>query len=331
MAGGDGMKCSEFKSHHAPEMTTFCALRRLTGTPYYSQANVLRMFDDYLLETDHRDPKLTREVVDNFMLKQAHLAVRTHANRLNVVRQFCEYLARKDPSSYIPGRSRTPQSDEAFLPYIFSVDEIRTLLKRTMTLSPAGSLRGLVLKTVYALLFCAGLRISEALALNLEDIHLDTFRMFIRRGKFRKERWIVTTPSATSAITAYLQHRCRKFPATSSDPCFVNVYGRRLGQASAREPFRLLLAECGIGAGCHPRLHDLRHSFAVQCLLRWYREGEADIDSLLPALATYMGHVDIASTQLYLHATPELQQEAYQRSLSYVSANIFMKGGNSDA
>ncbi|MCP4407060.1 MAG: tyrosine-type recombinase/integrase [Gammaproteobacteria bacterium] len=325
------MRYPVFKSHFGQEMTAFCALHRLSGTDYLSQARLLSKFDDFLDGIDYSGSSLTRQVIDRFMQKQSHLAPRSRANRLCVVRQFCVYLNRQEPTCYVPERSRTLQSYAVFHPYIFSTGQVLNLMAQAMALPPAGSLRGFTLKTVYGLLFTTGLRINEALSLNLEDIHFNGLRLFIRRGKFRKERWVTITPSTAKAIQAYLNCRLRKFPASHADPLFVNRHGKRLSQASARKPFRKLLASCGMTpqSGRHPRLQDLRHSFAVERLLRWYRERE-DVNSLLPALATYMGHVNIASTQIYIHATPELMHEVYRRSLAYVATHIHMQGGTDD-
>ena len=179
---------------------------------------------------------------------------------------------------------------------------------------------------LYGLLFVTGLRIGEALALNVEDFSSQT--LFVRQGKFHKERLVPLNARIGLALEEYLLLRDKQALLSSRSPLFVNKRGTRLSGNSARTPFRQILLLTGIysGTGQRPRLHDLRHSFAVERLLQWYRDGE-DINERLPLLATYMGHVNIQSTQKYIHVTPQLQQEFYQRTFNYFKSNIRDSGG----
>jgi integrase len=178
------------------------------------------------------------------------------------------------------------------------------------------------------LLYSTGLRCGEAFALNLSDVDLDQHLLFICRGKFGKSRWVPIAASTSAALQRYLKERIRFAPATPERPFFVTGRGRRLYHTNVDLAFRRALNRSGLrgGKGCPgPRLHHLRHTFACTRLLAWYRQGK-DVQSLLPILATYLGHVKFTSTQVYLQATAELPAEASRRFLKNFRQNISIKG-----
>jgi integrase len=168
--------------------------------------------------------------------------------------------------------------------------------------------------TLIGLLCASGMRISEAIALNTEDLHQDGSLLYIRNGKFSKSRWIPLSPSAQRALKHYMELRVLSPPADPESPLLINLLGKRLSYSTLYTTFRDLLVQAGLhsGKGPGPRIHDLRHTFAVRCLLKWYQKGE-DLNARLPWLATYMGHVKIANTMVYLHATAELLAEVGNR------------------
>ena len=231
-----------------------------------------------------------------------------------VVRQLCQYLSRSDPLTYVPEALRTPSSQATFVPYIYSQDEVRALLAAAARLPPAGALRGPTYQTLLGLLYSTGLRIGEAMALNLADCHRDDARLYIAQGKFRKARWVPLSPSTAAALWCYLDQRRHSRPHAPDMPLFLNQRGHRLRHCTVNRCWHDLLKQCGITrtAPHRPRLHDLRHTFAVHRLLAWYRDGH-HINARLAWLATYMGHVDIRSTQVYLQPTAELLEQVNGR------------------
>ena len=202
-------------------------------------------------------------------------------------------------------------------------------LAAAAALPPPGSLRPHTLATLLGLLYSTGLRIGEALALNQDDFHPAQPRLFIAAGKFHKARWIPLAPSVCQALERYVEKRLAVTPQRPQAPLFINLRGHRLRHCSVNHDFHRLLAHCGIARGKHagPRLHDFRHTFAVTRLLAWYREG-CDVNARLPALATYLGHVDIASTQLYLRPTAELLTQVDQRFHTHYLYHVKTQGGS---
>lgn len=298
----------------ATQIEKFIALRRLSGADYRSPAQLLEYFDRFLVEQERSEPRLTREITDRYQHSLARLAPRSRGNRLCVVKQFGEYLARTDALSYVPESPRCPSSRVAHTPYIYSLSQMRALLSAASDLPPPGSLRPETYRTLLGLLYSTGIRIGEACALKLEDFHSAEQRIYIAAGKFRKARWVALSESTCRAVRQYVDRRMRRRPRALESPLFLNERGCPPHPVTVNQTFRRLLERGGIPhhPATGPRLHDLRHTFAVHRLLAWYRDG-ADVNARLPWLATYMGHVDIQSTQVYLHATPELIEHVDRR------------------
>jgi site-specific recombinase XerD len=320
----------EFHSCLALQIESFIRLRQLSGTDYQSQSLLLCYFDRFLSEEKVGEPRLTRPITDRYLQTLMHLAPRVMYNRFCVVRQLCRYLSRTDPLTYIPEAIRTITPQAAHRPYIYSEAEIGALLAAASLLPPAGSLRPHTCKTLLGLLYSTGIRIGEALALNLEDFHGAEERLFIAEGKFRKARWVPLCASTCRALQSYLDRRIRIKPHSPDSPLFLNLRSRRLHHCTVNQTFRRLLNQCKIPhyESAAPRIHDLRHTFAVHRLLAWYRDGK-DVNARLPWLATYMGHVDIYSTQVYLQATPELTEQVARRFHEYYLQRVEHNGGES--
>jgi len=318
-----------FHSFLAESIRRFIDLRRLSGTDYHSQALLLGVFDRFVAgQAVDDEPRVTRQLVDAYQLSLSALAPRTRGNYLCVVRQLCRYLAARDPRVYVPEPVRAIPSRGAHVPYIYSHEEVQALLAAAAALPPPGSLRPHTYRTLLGLLYSTGLRIGEALALNPGDFHPAQQRLFVATGKFRKARWIPLAPSVCHALERYMEHRLAVAPPGPQAPLFINLRGHRLHHCNVNHDFHRLLAQCGIARGEHsgPRLQDFRHTFAVTRLLAWYREG-CDVNARLPALATYLGHVDITSTQCYLHPTAELLAQVDHRFHSHYLDHVKTQGG----
>jgi site-specific recombinase XerD len=316
---------------HSPltrEIQNFINLRRLSGTDYKSQAQLLGYFDRFLLTQRLRQPRITREIIDRYLMSLSSLAPRSRHNRFSVVRQLCEYLARNHSRAYVPEPLRTIPSLGAHPPYIFSHAELQALLTAASTLPPPDALRRHTYRTLLGLLYSTGIRIGEAIALTLEDFHLPEQSLYIAEGKFRKSRWVPLSASTCQALQLYLRQRLQMAPHSPDSPLFLNQRSRRLTPCTINLTFHALLSQCGIhhSKPTGPRIHDLRPTFAIHRLLAWYREPR-DVNALLPWLATYMGHVDFHSTHIYLQATAELIEQVHSRFHNHYLQQVKPQGG----
>ena len=215
-----------------------------------------------------------------------------------------------------------PRFPPSLTPYIYSSDELARLLAATDTLqSPRCPLRAPTFRTLLLLLYGTGLRIGEGLTLTIHDVDTEQRLLTVRNTKFFKTRLVPTGPQLTRALTTHVARRRHlPLPAGDASAFFATRTGHGLCYDDANRQFGRVRRHAGIcredGARYQPRLHDLRHTAAVHRLLAWYRAG-ADVQRLLPHLATYLGHVDLGSTQRYLTLTPELLHEASQRFEQY--------------
>jgi len=311
----------------AAQVQNFINLRRLSGTDYQSQAQLLGYFDRFMVEEHPNEPRITRKIVDRYLESLSHLAPRTRFNRFCVVKQLCEYLARNDPLGYVPDPLRSISSRGTHQPYIYSSSELHALMVAASQLPPESSLRPHTYQTLLGILYSTGIRIGEASTLNLEHFHRQEQMLYIAQGKFRKARWVPLSAFTCQALQQYMRKRLQMTPRSPDSPFFINQRSCRLHHCTVNQTFRQLLRQCDIHHSKHtgPRIHDIRHTFAVHRLLAWYRDGQ-DVNARLPWLATYMGHVDIHSTQVYLRATPELIEQVNRRFHNHYLHQVKPKG-----
>ena len=318
----------KLQSPLAVKIQNFINLRRLSGTDYQSQAQLLGYFDRFLLEQKLTEPRICPKITERYLDSLSHLAPRTRYNRFCVVRQLCEYLARSDPFGYVPEPLKIITPTKARQPYIYRKSQLQTLMAAASKLPPADSLRPHTYRTLLGLLYSTGIRIGEALALNLQDFHSAEQCLYIAEGKFRKARWLPLSASTCRALEQYVRKRLQIRPRSPDAALFLNQRSGRLHYCSVYQTFRHLLKQCRIAHSKHsgPRIHDLRHTFAVHRLLDWYRDGQ-DVNARLPYLATYMGHVDVHSTQVYLQATPQLIEQVDRRFHNHYLNQVKAHGG----
>jgi integrase len=220
-----------------------------------------------------------------------------------------------------------PKRPDPYRPYIFPEEELRRLFKAAGELeAPRMALQGATLRPLLLLLYGAGLRISEALALTRADVDLNAHLLTIRESKFYKTRLVPIGPRLTAVLRTYADDRRWQGHANNrAHPFFVTRTDTAVTRGMAEAAFVRLRNSADIaredGARYQPRLHDLRHTMAIHRLVAWYREG-ADVQRLLPQLATYLGHVDVAATQRYLTMTPELLEEASRRFERYTQPEV---------
>ena len=291
----------------------YLAERRHLGFKLDQMAYALSGFALYVTEVGHRGP-LTVDLMAAWaqQTRRDHDTRATSARRLHRLRPFTRWLRQFEPATEVPEEALFGRVPGRLAPHIYREDEIVQLLDAAGRIGPAGSLRGAVFQTLFGLVACTGLRISEALALRDADVDLKSGVLTIRRSKFGKSRLVPLHPSAVQALARYRARRARHVPATPDTPLFITTRGRLLGHAvSDRQAHRIfdrLRKQLGwVNRGCHdaPRIHDLRHSFAVRRLVLWHEQGEG-IDQRMLALSTYLGHTKISNTYWYLSAVPEL-------------------------
>jgi integrase/recombinase XerD len=237
----------------------------------------------------------------------------TWRRRLGVVRGFARYLSTIDPQTQIPSEDLLRASLPRVAPYLYSQNEITALMNAARELTPR--LRAATFETIIGLLAVSGLRAGEALGLDRADVDLHDGILHVRAGKQAKQREVPLHDTTTRAVLEYSRLRDRLIPESQSPALFVSPAGTRLTRGAFNATFAKLIGQIGLdgrGERVRPRPHDIRHSFAVQTLIDWYRNGE-DIDAKLPVLSTFLGHVDPASTYWYLEASPELLTLARDR------------------
>ncbi len=220
-----------------------------------------------------------------------------------------------------------PKFPPTMTPYIYSVEEIKQLVSTCEQFrTPMSPLQADTFRTLLLLLYGTGLRIREALSLTLQDVNLGDQLLAIRQTKFFKSRIVPIGPRLTQELRTYSTGRRRlSCPSGETSTFFATRTGQPLSYDRVRKVFQKLRSQAGVyrekTARYQPRLHDLRATFAVHCLLGWYRQG-LDVQRLLPQLSTYLGHVEVSSTQQYLQLTPELLEEASLRFEAYAHEEV---------
>ena len=307
------MSINQFQSHLASPMDDFVAYKQVQGYSYQGSIKQLRAFDHFLTEQSFQQPYLTAQVAAEYLAHTQAFSPNTRQARRSTAREFSRYLHLLEPRSQI---LQNPPARRQRLPrfYLFKELEIAALMQAARGLATSTALRPHTYATLLGLLAVTGLRIDEALSLDLSDLMLDDELLVVRKGKFGKDRLLPLADSTGQALHRYLTHRLDFGLQASTDPFFISGWGRRLSYSSAAKTFKTLLRQCRIGdpRARPPRLHDLRHTFATRSLLKWYQEGQ-DVNTKLPLLATYMGHVSLQSTQVYLHVCSLLLAEANTR------------------
>jgi integrase/recombinase XerD len=235
------------------------------------------------------------------------------SERLKAARGFARHLQSLDPRTEVPPAYVLPTRRCRTAPYLYSASDIAQLMHAARLLRPP--FRAATYETLIGLLACTGVRVSEAIRLDRDDVDYENGILIVRTSKFGKSRGVALHPSTISALQTYVRLRDQLHPCLATPSFFVNTRATRLAYRTVNCTFVGLVKQAKIGPSVaigHLRLHDLRHSFAVQTLLQWYRAG-GDVQVKLPLLSTYLGHIDPKSTYWYLSAAPELLAEAGSR------------------
>jgi site-specific recombinase XerD len=297
-------------------VVAYVAYKQSLGMRFATEARTLKSFYRTLGDIDMREIDADR--VYAFLAGKGPITAFWH-RKLSALRGFYRFAIARGYTTSSPLPLTVPKEPRPFVPYIYSREEMKRLLAATADRERC-NLSSLTCRTLLLLLYGTGLRIGEAVGLNLADVDLDSGILCIRESKFYKTRLVPTGPDLTSALVQYVAER-NKWPPLNRDAAFLlTKRGQRLSRAGAEYAFKQLRERAQVrrddSARYQPRLHDIRHTYTVTRLVSWYREG-ADVQRLLPQLATYLGHVHIAATQHYLTMTPELLRQASLRFERY--------------
>ncbi len=298
-------------------ITRFLAHKRALGHRYRQEAWLLQGVGRFVEKSGRRD--LEANCFARWLTSLRDRHPNTRRKWYQIVRHFCCYRRRSEPGCFLPSAEGAARRQPYVTPIIMDPRQIARMMAIASELpnTSASPLRAPALRLAIVLLYTCGLRLGELLRLTMDDVEQEGTVLRIRESKFHKSRLVPLSRSAAGELQTYLRKRRKAFPVHSATPLLCNRHGRRLRPFSHPGLQRAInqlmdVAQVRDEQGRRPRVHDLRHTFAVQALIRWYRAG-TDVQTQLPKLALYMGHVSIESTEHYLHWVPTLQRLASDR------------------
>jgi integrase/recombinase XerD len=295
----------------------YLKLRRALGFKLDGPEFILRGFVD--LTEREGATYITTELALRWARRPANGAPYTWAHRMTSIRLFAAWCRTRDPRTEVPDAGLLSASVTRQQPFIFSQKQICDIVREAAKLPCKRGLRSSTFSTMFGLLGVAGLRISEAVALDRSDVDLQTGLLTIRDTKFSKTRLVPVSESTAVALRRYAKQRDQAIRVVTSPAFFISERGLRVTDWATRYNFAKVSRTIGLRApaggyrhGHGPRVHDLRHSFAVRTMVDWYRAG-VDVERELPKLSAYLGHAHINDTYWYIEAVPELLQLATER------------------
>ncbi|HVA20319.1 MAG TPA: tyrosine-type recombinase/integrase [Solirubrobacteraceae bacterium] len=287
----------------------YLRLRRALGFKLEREGQLLSQLLSYLEAVG--STALTSELAITWAREPANVLPNHWAKRLGVVRKFAAYLHTIDPTAEVPPPGVFPARRHRPTPYLWSEGDICKLLDGARGLRPA--LRAATHETLFGLLAASGMRVGEAVSLQRDDVDLVAGVVTIRQAKFDRSRLVPLHPSASEALRRYAGERDRLCSRPRSTTFFVSSGGTALDRSGVGKTFRRITSAMGVRTPMvHPRIHDLRHSFAVDTLIGWQQSG-VGVDEHIGMLSTYLGHISPAGTYWYLSASPELMELAAER------------------
>lgn len=305
----------------ATAIEAYLALKRSLGAVFTAQEAILRAFGRTL--GDIPLEAISAEACSTFW-RGTGPPTRFWENKHQTLRGFFNYLLSRGHLAASPLQEPGPRADRSFQPYIYSHQELQRLLDATVTLtSTRFPLQPLTYRTLILVLYGAGLRAREGLRLRCCDVDLSQRLLSIWDTKFFKSRLVPIGTDLCMTLETYRKAReALPKPAGSRSAFFAARRGNAISLQQLEKVFGRLRQHAGVRRPetdrWQPRLHDLRHTMAVHRVIAWYREG-VDVEARLPLLATYLGHVNVSGTQIYLTMTPELLAEASLRFERYAS------------
>lgn len=288
----------------------YLALRRGLGFKLKRPVRFVRNFVESLEKRG--ETRITTQLALEWATQPQHLQPSEWAARLSGVRAFARYWSSIDVATEIPPEGLLPFRAPRPRPYLYSELEVQRILEEARSMPAQFSLQPLTYHCLFGLLAVTGLRISEALNLECRDVNWAEGVLTIRTSKFGKSRLVPLHSTTKDVLSDYALQRIQRFPDRPTSAFFPSRTGAHLDPGQVRRTFYRISRQLGIrgaSASHGPRLHDFRHRFAVETLLRWYRSGE-DVRRRLPILSTYIGHSHVTDTYWYLSNTPELMAAA---------------------
>ncbi|MDD3724822.1 MAG: tyrosine-type recombinase/integrase [Bacteroidales bacterium] len=317
-----------YKSIFAPHFKSFVRMKAAMGFTTPKIEYILKELDELFVVMDTKEPVLTREMIRTWRESRLNDSERTLYDKWSIISQFSRYMCHCGFISYVPRMPR--QKDKYFIPKIFTSEEITRFFEAADNLRCNAFAHNHSLFSIPALfrtLYATGMRIGEAVNLSNEDVNFDKRQILIKKTKNQRQRIIPINPGLEKVLGQYVDNRSR-MPIKNVDdpeaPFFINHAGASISKGSAYNWFRKVLKKCGIpfiGGNKGPRLHDLRHTFAVHSLMKQARAGK-DIYCLLPILSVFMGHKTLAGTESYLRLTSEMFPEL-NLQIGAVSSYVF--------
>ena len=307
------------------ELDRYLSVRRSLGYGLGTAERILRRFIDFAERqgADH----ISTDLFLRWQSAFGRANRQTWAGRLRIVRLFAQWLHGIDPGHEVPPQALIPGRYRRARPYIYSEEEIRRIVDADARLPSIKGIRALTYSTLFGLIAVTGLRVSEAICLDVGDVDLEIGLLSLRRGKLGKARLLPLSDSTTAQLCAYAKERDRLLGARS-ESFFVSECGTRPTDGNARYAFACVCQNIGLRRaekfkrhGRGPRIHDLRHSFAVRTLVDWYRTGKDPAREMIK-LTTYLGHANPASTYWYIEAVPELLELASRRAEASLAREV---------
>lgn len=317
-----------FRSVMGSDIEQFLAHKRALGRRYDVEEKTLALFDDYLV-ANHIGclSEVSVDLTDRFLASRPRPRPRSYNHLRCTLARLFAWLVGQGRIGQTPVQSRPRRATYQRQPFIFDTAHARRLLELVQTLPDKGGTvqRGKTYHALLAILYGLGLRVSEVCRLRVQDVDFERRLLVIRETKFYKSRLVPFGPKLEGLLQAYLRLKTRHWGTFAPDaPLFSLRGGRPINPCTVSQTFHHLVPQLSIEIqpGCSPpRLHDLRHSFAVGALLRWYRSG-VDPQVHLLALSTFLGHVDVNSTAVYLTTTASLLEEANRRFEAFASPTL---------
>jgi integrase/recombinase XerD len=300
-------------------VTAYVAMQRSLGMRFTAADRLLRQFAREMGDVDMADVRA--EAVVTFLQGDGVLTA-TWRLKYNVLSGLYRFAISRGYCATCPLPKNVPKLPPTQMPYVYSTEELRRLVEATSTLySYRSRQQASMFRTLILLLYGSGLRIGEVLRLTMHDVDLIDNVIIVRDTKFFKTRLVPIGPRLSAELAAHIgRRRHLPMPLGENSRLFTSYTGQGWPYSQVITLFQRLRRaaqiECPEGELHPPRLHDLRHTAAVHRVLAWYRDGK-DVQRLLPQLATYLGHIDIKSTERYLRMTPELLKEASRRFAQY--------------
>ena len=294
-------------------ITEYLQIRRALGFKLQRREHLLSQFVDFMKR--EKAQFITTAMSLRWATENTNCHPGRWAHRLSLVRCFARFCRAIDPRTEVPPTGLIPRRYRRKARDIHSDGDVLSLLKVAKKIRSPKGLWNATYYTLVGLLAATGMRVGEVVALDRKDVDLNRGIITIRNAKFGKSRAIPIHPSTIKALKAYARLRNRMIPAVETNSFFVSEWGARLRAKSVGKKYLVLARQAGIReprGRSGPRLHDLRHRFAIRTMLAWYHAG-VDVERCLPVLSTYLGHTNSAHTYWYLSSVPELLHLAARR------------------